>query len=91
LAPKLGSDLKPKLFMGQPIFEHVGSKAVRKVFADIQPKLGLHGHIHESAAQCKIGRTFCVNAGSEYVEGIMHGCLLTLTEDKVDYQPIIGG
>jgi Icc-related predicted phosphoesterase len=90
-APKLGSDLKPKLFMGQPIFEHVGSKAVRNVFEDIQPKLGLHGHIHESAGQCKIGKTLCVNAGSEYVEGIMHGCLITLTEEKVDYQPIIGG
>jgi len=90
-APKLGKDLQPKMFLGQPVFEHVGSKAVRKVLEEFQPKLGLHGHIHESAGTCRIGKTTCVNPGSEYIEGIMHGYLLTLTPDKVDYQPIMGG
>jgi len=79
------------MFLGQPVFEHVGSKAVRKVLEEFQPKLGLHGHIHESAGTSRIGKTTCVNPGSEHIEGIMHGYLLTLTSDKVDYQPITGG
>ncbi len=91
LAPKLGKDLQPKLFLGQPVFDHVGSKAVRKVIEQFQPRMGLHGHIHESAGICTIGKTTCVNPGSEYTEGIMHGYLLTLTPDKIDYQPIMGG
>jgi len=33
LAPRLGKDLRPKYFMGQPIMDHVGSTAVRKVLS----------------------------------------------------------
>jgi Icc-related predicted phosphoesterase len=91
LAPKLGKDLRPKFFMGQPETEHVGSTSVRKVLEEFQPKLGLHGHVHESAGTCKIKRTPCINPGSQYVEGIMHGCLVTLFPDKLDYQLMIGG
>ena len=92
-APKLGKDMKPKfaLLTGQPEFEHVGSKSVRKVIEEFQPKMGLHGHIHESAGICKIGRTVCVNPGSEYLEGTMHGYLLKLTPEGLDQQPLIGG
>jgi Icc-related predicted phosphoesterase len=91
LAPKLDKDLKPKTSFGQPVMEHVGSKAVRKVLKEYQPKLGLHGHIHESAGFYKLGRTLCINPGSEYVEGIMHGYFLKLTSKDVDYHPIMGG
>lgn len=91
LAPKLGKDLRPKFFMGQPVTDHVGSTAVRKVLEEFQPKLALHGHIHESAGVCNIKRTVCINPGSQYVEGMMHGCLVKLTPDKVDHQLIIGG
>jgi Icc-related predicted phosphoesterase len=92
-APKLGKNMKPKfaLLTGQPEYEHVGSKAVRKVLEEFQPKMGLHGHIHESAGVCKIGRTVCVNPGSEYLEGTMHGYLLKLTPEGLDQQPLIGG
>jgi hypothetical protein len=90
-APKLGKDMQLKYVMGQPLTEHVGSKAVRKVLEEYQPKLSLHGHIHESAGVCNIKRTECINPGSQYVEGIMHGCLLTLTPDKIDHQLIAGG
>jgi Icc-related predicted phosphoesterase len=91
LAPQLGKNLQPKLFLGQPVYEHVGSKSIRKIFEEYQPLLGLHGHIHESASKCQIGRTLCINPGSEYNEGIMHGYLVTLTPSGVDSQPIIGG
>ena len=63
--------------------EHVGSKAVLESIQKYQPFLGLHGHIHESRAVQKVGRTFCVNPGSEYGEGILRGVLLTLSDTKM--------
>ena len=63
--------------------EHVGSKAVAEAIKKYQPFLGLHGHIHESRAAQKIGRTFCVNPGSEYGEGVLRGVLLTLADTKM--------
>ena len=63
--------------------EHVGSKAVSEAIKKYQPFLGLHGHIHESRAAQKIGRTFCVNPGSEYGEGGLRGVLLTLADTKM--------
>ena len=63
--------------------EHVGSKAVFEAIRKYQPFLGLHGHIHESRAAQKVGRTFCVNPGSEYGEGILRGVLLTLADTKM--------
>ena len=60
--------------------------------------LGLHGHIHESQAAARIGRTVCVNPGSEYGEGVLRGCLITIADGKVDelsddrrLRPVIGG
>lgn len=91
LAPKLGKGMKPKMFMGQPQYEHVGSTAVRKVIEEFQPKMGLHGHIHESPGIYKLGKTVCFNPGSEYLEGTMHAYLLTLTPEGIDEQPLIGG
>jgi len=63
--------------------EHVGSKAVAAAITKYQPFLGLHGHIHESRAAQKVGRTFCVNPGSEYGEGILRGVLLTVADTKM--------
>lgn len=63
--------------------EHVGSKAVAEAIKKYQPFLGLHGHIHESRAAQYIGRTFCVNPGSEYGEGILKGVILTLSDKKM--------
>jgi Icc-related predicted phosphoesterase len=63
--------------------EHVGSTAVSEAIKKYQPFLGLHGHIHESRAAQKIGRTFCVNPGSEYGEGVLRGVLLTLADTKM--------
>ncbi|MCU0852843.1 MAG: phosphoesterase [Thermoplasmata archaeon] len=63
--------------------EHVGSKSVFAKIKHYQPFLGLHGHIHESRAAQYVGRTFCVNPGSEYGEGILRGALLTLSDTKM--------
>ncbi len=91
VAPKLDSSLKPVTRFGQSVMIHVGSKAVVKLIKEYQPQLGLHGHIHESAGVQAIGRTWCVNPGSEYVEGIMHGYVLIVEEDKIEYFPVVGG
>lgn len=67
-------------------FIHVGSTAVRKSIEKHGPMLGLHGHIHESRGTVKLGRTLCLNPGSEYGDGILRGALVNLEGGKVhDY------
>jgi Icc-related predicted phosphoesterase len=62
---------------------HVGSMAVRNSIEKHQPLLGLHGHIHESKGFVKIGRTLCLNPGSEYSDGILRGALVNLDGGRV--------
>lgn len=69
---------------GQPVLYGAGSTAIRESIERHQPVLGLHGHIHESQAAARIGRTLSVNPGSEYGEGVLRGCLITLADGKVD-------
>jgi Icc-related predicted phosphoesterase len=75
----------PKVAMkgGQPVTAGVGSTAVRECIEKYQPLLGLHGHIHESRGVVNVGRTVCVNPGSEYGEGILRGAIVNLAKDKV--------
>ena len=82
-APQLDENLKPKLSATGPIMAPAGSKSVRAAIEKLQPLLGLHGHIHESKGYFPIGKTICVNPGSEYMEGVLRGFLAELTEDKV--------
>jgi uncharacterized protein len=62
---------------------HAGSTAVRASIERHQPLVGLHGHIHESKGFAKIGRTLCLNPGSEYADGILRGALVNLQDGKV--------
>jgi len=61
----------------------VGSKAIRESIETHQPMLGLHGHIHESRGALSIGRTLCINPGSEYGEGILRGAVVNLESGVV--------
>jgi len=83
LAPLLDNTLKPVLASGELVMTHVGSIAVRKLIEKYQPLLGLHGHIHESKGMVKIGRTICLNAGSDYLAGNLQGAIVTLEDEKV--------
>jgi len=83
IAPKLDATLRPVYEGGRPAFIPVGSKSVRQVIEKYQPLLGLHGHIHESPGLVKIGRTQCINPGSEYSEGILKAYLIELEDGKV--------
>jgi hypothetical protein len=83
-APELDETLKPKVKGGGGIsMVHVGSISVKQAIEKHQPLLGIHGHIHESRGFVKIGRTLCINPGSEYGEGILRGALINLDEKKI--------
>jgi Icc-related predicted phosphoesterase len=82
MAPKLDATLRPVYEGGRPAFIPVGSTSVRKIIEKYQPLLGLHGHIHESPGLVKIGRTQCINPGSEYSEGILRAYIIELEDGK---------
>jgi Icc-related predicted phosphoesterase len=82
-APLLDENFNPVIRSGNVVMVPVGSKAVRKMIEKYQPFLGLHGHIHESAGSIKIGRTYCINPGSEYAEGILRAFLIEFKGDKI--------
>lgn len=86
IAAKLDKDLKPVMSWGRVVTEHVGSKAVRKVLEEKQPLGSLHGHIHESTGYDYIGKTLCLNPGSDYQAGIVKGCIIDLVGNgKIEY------
>lgn len=68
-----------------------GSVSVRKIIEKYQPALSLHGHIHESRGIDRIGRTVCLNPGSEYSEGILRSVLVNMGEKKVDSFQFLSG
>jgi Icc-related predicted phosphoesterase len=76
---------------GQPVLYGAGSESVRAAVERYQPMLGLHGHIHESQAAARIGRTLCVNPGSEYGEGVLRGCLITIADGRVESYQMTAG
>jgi len=75
VAPKI--DWESLTVKGQDT-AHVGSTAVKEVIKEVQPLLALHGHIHESRAAERIGRTLAINPGSSYVEGTLSGVVVEL-------------
>lgn len=85
IAPELDDNLTPKLSLtGGFKMVPVGSKAVRKAIEKYQPLLSLHGHIHESRSAQKVGKTMCINPGSEYGEGVLRGIVLDLSRKGLD-------
>ncbi len=81
-APALDANLKPVVRGGTVVMAPAGSKAVRNIIERYQPPLALHGHIHEARGTVKLGRTVCINPGSEYGEGVLHGALAVLDRRK---------
>jgi Icc-related predicted phosphoesterase len=84
-APELDANLTPKLSLtGGFKMGPVGSKSVRKEIEKYQPLISLHGHIHESRSAQKIGRTLCINPGSEYGEGVLRGVVLEFSKKGLE-------
>lgn len=90
-APELDTSLKVQTSLGQTRFKPVGSTAVRAAIERYQPLLGLHGHVHEAHASCKIGRTVCINPGSDFGEGVLHGALVTLDKGRLKGYQMVSG
>jgi Icc-related predicted phosphoesterase len=78
----VADDLAPVIQGGSVLMGPAGSEAVRALIEKYQPPLSLHGHIHESRGVARIGRTVCLNPGSEYSEGVLHGALFELDRKK---------
>jgi uncharacterized protein len=79
-------DLAPALDANMRTKQHeipVGSTAVRAIIEKYQPLIAIHGHIHESPGVIKLGKTPCVNAGSEYQDGVLRGAIIVLSENEV--------
>lgn len=83
-APKLDKKKRPVHVLGAPSYSPVGSKAVREIIEKYQPKLTLHGHIHESGGVTRIGRTLSINPGSDYDGGILKAYLIQLSKEKIE-------
>jgi uncharacterized protein len=81
-AALLDPQFRPVMKGGMPVISGVGSTAVRAALEKYQPMLSLHGHIHESRGEARIGRTLAVNPGSEYSEGVLRGAIITLSRKK---------
>jgi Icc-related predicted phosphoesterase len=82
---------QPIIKAGQVVLHGAGSQSVRKAIEKYQPMLGLHGHIHESQSVAKLGRTTCVNPGSEYGEGILRGCLVNFSGGVIESYQMTSG
>ena len=80
-AAELDANLMPVLRGGKPSIIPVGSKAVREAIKTYQPVVGLHGHIHESRGAQKIGRTLCLNPGSDYTADVLKGVIVDFDAD----------
>jgi Icc-related predicted phosphoesterase len=74
---------------GHTVMAPVGSTAVRRVIEQAQPVLALHGHVHESRATKTIGRTLCINPGSEYSEGVLRGALINFKRNKIQGHQLV--
>jgi uncharacterized protein len=92
-----GLDFAPELENGDTVKRGgaitgpVGSTAVRDAILEYQPMLSLHGHIHESRAIQKLGRTVAINPGSSYSDWRLQGVIVDLERDRVRrYVPVTG-
>jgi uncharacterized protein len=83
-APILDENLRPTVSAGDVLRGPVGSFAVRRVIERYQPLLGVHGHIHESGGERRIGETLCINPGSEANHGILRGYLVDIGERGIE-------
>lgn len=80
-APELTKDLRPA-YAGRSLVP-VGSRSVLELIEKYQPLLALHGHVHEGKGTRKYRGTLCINPGSMYEQGMLHGAVVELKPKKV--------
>jgi Icc-related predicted phosphoesterase len=91
ICPELDANLTPVTRGGEIVMKAAGSLAVKNSIEKFQPLLGLHGHIHESPGIAKVGRTICINPGSEYGQGVLRGALVSLDRGKLKHYSLTRG
>ena len=69
----------------------VGSTAVREFIEEVQPLLGLHGHVHEGRGTVKLGHTLCINPGSDYTSGMLNAAIVEIAGNRVITHQFISG
>jgi len=87
VCPKLSEDMTPSAT--DEI--HAGSKAVLDAITQHQPLLSIHGHIHEAKGIIEIGRTMCINPGSEYAQGILRAAIVDIVNGKIKTKMLTSG
>ena len=90
-APILDENLRPTVSAGDVLRGPVGSTAVRRIIEDYQPVLSIHGHIHESGGERKIGKTLSINPGSEANHGILRGYIVDIGKKGVELAQRVEG
>jgi uncharacterized protein len=90
-APILDENLRPTISAGDVLRGPVGSTAVRRLIETYQPLLAIHGHIHESGGERKIGKTVCINPGSEANHGILRGYLVDIGKKGIELTQRVEG
>jgi Icc-related predicted phosphoesterase len=90
-APILDENLRPTISAGDVLRGPVGSTAVRRIIETYQPLLAIHGHIHESGGERKIGDTMCINPGSEANHGILRGYLVDIGRKGIEMTQRVEG
>src|SRR5262250_816695 len=83
-APVLDQDLRLQASAGDLIRGPVGSTGVLEAVQKVRPLLSVHGHIHESGGEKKIGPTLCVNPGSEAGSGVVRGYVIDVGSDGIE-------
>jgi Icc-related predicted phosphoesterase len=91
IAAELDENLTPVMSAGSEHLIPVGSRAVREMIEKYHPLVGLHGHIHESRGAVEVGKTMCLNPGSEYSEGILRGALVNISNGKLLSHQFVSG
>ena len=90
IAPELDTSVEPpRPITGSTV--PVGSVASREFLEKYQPLLSLHGHIHESPGKTNIGKTYALNPGSEFAEGILRAVLITIEPGRVVGHQFVSG
>ena len=90
-APLLDENLRPTISAGDVLRGPVGSTAVRQIIEKYQPALSVHGHIHESGGERRIGNTLAINPGSEANHGILRGYLVDIGKKGVELAQRVEG
>jgi Icc-related predicted phosphoesterase len=90
-APLLDQNLRPTVSAGDVLRGPVGSTAVRRLIETYEPVLAIHGHIHESGGERRIGKTLCINPGSEANHGILRGYLVDIGRKGVEMAQRVEG